>query len=186
MTSLEDAHVDASAVPAAPELVGELETVIDYLATAAHRGAEQIASETSARVDDTLAQAQRQADAILAAARESGADLARQGASAALADARREARHTVLAVQRLVYEQARAQARERLCAIANSPEAVALNARLGDIARERLGSNAVVTTVAGEIGVVARDGDRRVDLGTDALLERAVAALGEEIGALWS
>ncbi len=184
MTNLESAAADAQT--ASPGLIADLRPVIDFLAEAARRRAERIVNDAAAQADATIAEAQGRADAILAAARESGAALARQSTAALLADARRDARHIVLTAKRQVYEEACAKARERLCGLANTSEASALNARLGVLARERLGDDAEVTTIDGEIGIVARLGERSIDLGTDALLERTVASLGEVMGALWS
>jgi vacuolar-type H+-ATPase subunit E/Vma4 len=160
--------------------------VADFIADSARRRAALIFAEAAAQADETLAEARRQADARLAAARESGAALARHSASAVAANARREARQQVLGAQRLVYEQVRARARERLRGYADSPEAATLNARLADVARQRLGEDATVTTPEGEIGVVAHRSERSLDLSTDALLERVLTSVGEEIAELWS
>jgi vacuolar-type H+-ATPase subunit E/Vma4 len=173
-------------VTAASGLLSDLNPVTGFLADAARRRGEEIVDDADAQADRTLAEAQQQADAILAAARESGAAVARISARAVLADARREARQEVLCAQRLIYEQVRARLLERLRFVAHSPEAATLNVRLGNIARQRLGADATVTTPEGEIGVVAHCGARSLDLSTEALAERAMASSGEEIGGLWS
>ncbi len=123
---------------------------------------------------------------LLTAARESGAALARRGASGVVANARREAREQELGAQRRVYEQTRTHARERLRGFANSPEAGALNARLAIVARQCLGDEATVTTPDGEVGVIAEGDERRLDLSTDALVERTLVSAGEELAELWS
>ncbi len=175
-----------SVMTAKSRLIADLSPVTDFLADSARRRGEQIVSEAAAQAENTLAEARQQADARLATARERGATLARRSALAVVANARREARQEVLGAQRLVYEQVRTQVLDRLRQLARSPEAAALNARLREVARERLGDEATLVAPEGEIGVVAHCGERSLDLKTDALVERVMASVGEEISELWS
>ncbi len=175
-----------SVLTARTELEVALGPVTASLAESARQRAEQVLSDADHQADATLAESRSRAETTLEAARESGADAARRRALAIVADARREAREEVLGAQRLVYEHVRAQTLERLRQLAGSPEAAALNERLANFARQRLGVDATVTTPEGELGVVAQRDGRRMDLTSHTLLERALTNAGAEITELWS
>lgn len=169
-----------------PSLEEALRPVAEAITDEANRRAQQILDDADAQVNAVLDDARRQADELLASALADGAGAARRAAAMLVDDARRQAREQVLAAQRHVYEQVRSRARARLDALADSPEAAALNRRLAEFARSRLGPGAQMEEPENGLGVVASDGRRRLDLSSAALLERELASMGPVVEAVWS
>ncbi len=163
-----------------------LRPVSDAMVHDAARRVERIVADTDTEIKVVLDVAKQQGEDLLASARSEGAAAARRLAAAVVGDARRDARQEVLGAQRVVYEEVRTQARARLDALATSPDAAALAKRLGDYARRRLGSDAVVEFSEGEVGIIAHCGGRRIDLSVSALLERGMASTSAQIAELWS
>jgi vacuolar-type H+-ATPase subunit E/Vma4 len=163
-----------------------LRPVSDAMAQEAARRVERILADADAEVKVILDAAKQQGEGLLASARSDGAAAARRLAAASVGDARRDARQEVLGAQRAVYEEVRARARARLDALATSPDAAALAKRLGEHARRRLGSDAVVESSEREVGLVAHSGGRRLDLSASALLELEMAFASTQIAELWS
>ena len=101
-------------------------------------------------------------------------------------DARREARERILRAQRGVYEQVRSFAQDQLNGLVGVPAAKDLNTRLASVARDRLGAKATVEVSKSGVGVIAVQGQRRIDLSCDTLVERELAELAPRIEELWS
>ncbi len=167
------------------EIATALSPVAAALVTIARQRAADITIDAQERAEVTLTQARRERDRLLDTARASGADDAHRRALGLVADARRDAREEVLAAQRRVYDRARALARQRLAGLADSPEAAALRERLTTLARRQLGPDAVITAPPGDVGVVARNGTRSLDLTGDALLDAAMTSLGTALANSW-
>ena len=175
------------------ELVGpdtpldlQLRPVSEKLLQSAGQRASQILEEADQQAAAVLADAQRRGEALLESAREEGAAAARRSATRVLADARREARERILKAQRGVYEQVRSLAQDQLKGLADAPATKDLNARLASVAHDRLGPKATVEVSKSGIGVIATQGQRRLDLSDDALMERELAELAPRIEELWS
>jgi vacuolar-type H+-ATPase subunit E/Vma4 len=176
-----------------PEFVGpetsldvQLRPVSEGLLQNAEQRASQILEEADQQVAAVLADAQRRGEALLESARAEGAAAARRSGTRVVADARREARERILRAQRGVCEQVRSLAQDQLHRLAGTPEAKDLNARLETVAHDRLGPKAAVEVSKPGIGVIAAQGQRRLDLSCDALVERELAELAPRIVELWS
>ena len=168
------------------ELGNDVAPVARAIAAEAARCAEQILGEADAQAEAVLLEARRQGEELLASARDEGTAVARRLASSIVADARIAARQEVLGAQRHVYETVRTQAQARVADLAGSPQADALLASLADLARQRLGDQVTLETPVGGLGVAARSGRRHLDLSVDALIERQMASMGDEIAELWT
>jgi vacuolar-type H+-ATPase subunit E/Vma4 len=175
------------------ELVGpdtpldvQLRPVRSRLLQNADQRASQILEEADQQVAAVLADAQRRGEALLETAREEGAAAARRRSARVLADARREARERILRAQRGVYQEVRSLALDQLRGLADAPAAKDLNARMASVARDRLGPRAAVEVSKSGVGVIAAQGQRRLDLSDDALVERELAGLAPRIEELWS
>jgi vacuolar-type H+-ATPase subunit E/Vma4 len=134
----------------------------------------------------TLEVARTEGEWLVQAARAEGAVKARRLAAAELADARREARHAVLEAQRALYEAVRQGALEELANLEGSPAAANLVARLGNVARARLGDEAEIHPPdRGRPGIVAvRDGVM-LDLSAPVLVELELQHFGDVFERLW-
>jgi vacuolar-type H+-ATPase subunit E/Vma4 len=164
----------------------QLRPLSSWLLQNAERRASQILGEADQQVAAILADAQRRSEALLESARAEGAAAARRSAARAVADARREARERILLAQRGVYEQVRSLAQGQLKELAGTPAVKELNARLASVARHRLGPKATVEVAKSGLGVIAAQGQRSLDLSSDALVERELADLAPRIEELWS
>jgi len=163
-----------------------LAPVAGALAAQAAQLADRILADADARANAVLDEAGRQGEELIESARADGAATARRLASSVVADARLAARQEVLGAQRGVYQDVREQAQARVTGLVDSPQATALTARLGQHARERLGDDAEMEAAAQAPGIVARSGRRRLDLSVEALIERELPSMGDEIAELWS
>jgi vacuolar-type H+-ATPase subunit E/Vma4 len=135
----------------------------------------------------TLEAARTEGERLVQAARAEGTATAQRLAAAELVDARREARHTVLEAQRALYEAVRRDALEQLADQGGSAAVTDLVARLGDVARARLGDQAEVRQPdRGRPGIVAvRDGVV-FDLSAPVLVELELQTLGDVLEGLWA
>ena len=103
-----------------------------------------------------------------------------------LADARAEARTTVLRAQRSVLIEARAAAYAAARELVGDPRYERLLKRLAAEARERLvGAGPVELLGATGGGLLARAGNRQIDYSLDALVDRCLRAVGSELEQLW-
>jgi vacuolar-type H+-ATPase subunit E/Vma4 len=182
-----------SAAPVTTESVGpatpldvQLRPVSAGLLRDAEQRALQILEEADRWVAVMLADTQRRSEALLESAREEGAAAARRSANRVVIDARREARERILRAQRGVYEQVRSFAQDQLNGLVGVPAAKDLNTRLASVARDRLGAKATVEVSKSGVGVIAVQGQRRIDLSCDTLVERELAELAPRIEELWS
>jgi vacuolar-type H+-ATPase subunit E/Vma4 len=163
----------------------KLSAVRDALLAEARADAARLLEEADARAAATRAAAEQAGEELVRAAREEGdAAAALEGAHDG-ARARRTARALVLAAQREVYDELRNSARARAQELRASPDYKALLERYASAARAQLGADATVALdPAG--GLRATAGTRSVDYTLDAVVDRAVDAIGERTAALWS
>jgi len=135
----------------------------------------------------TLEAARVEGERLVQAARAEGTATAQRLAAAQLADARREARHRVLEAQRALYEAVRQGALQQLGKQEGTSAASDLVARLGDVARARLGDQAEVRQPDRDRpGIVAvRDGVV-LDLSAPVLVELELQTLGDVLEGLWA
>lgn len=147
--------------------------------------ADHLLQAVDADVDVQTAQAAADAEQLLAEARRQGLADAALVASLEGSRARREARATLLAAQREVYDQLRQQAQQAVLRLRDDPDYPQLRAELVRQAQAALGPQAVVTDHPLG-GVVAEAAGRHVDLSLPALTDRAVAGLGRRLEDLWT
>jgi len=135
----------------------------------------------------TLEAARVEGERLVQAARAEGTATAQRLAAAQLADARREARHRVLEAQCALYEAVRQGALQQLGKQEGTSAASDLVARLGDVARARLGDQAEVRQPDRDRpGIVAvRDGVV-LDLSAPVLVELELQTLGDVLEGLWA
>ena len=137
------------------------------------------AAEDEGRI--AVADAERQAAAVVEAARQLGLTEGADLLAADLAAARRRARARVLAEQRGLFEEVRRQARHTVLEVVNRP---GNRARLTERLRATLGDTAVVEDTAdGGLSAHTPDG-RSVDASIGALADSALDQL--DMGALWT
>lgn len=164
----------------------DLSSVVDALLEDARADGAKLVADARAEVDADLAAAR-------AAAREESARARREGTAEAEAQlaveralSRREARECVLAARREVWEELRRRARAASVALRESPEYADLLARLSALAREQLGSDARLRVEPdGAAGLVAESGERLVDYRLEAVAERFLHELGDDVEELW-
>jgi hypothetical protein len=172
---------------ARPGLEASLRSVTDALEEDARGQSALILARADADTAATLEAARTEGERLVQAARAEGTATAQRLAAAQLADARREARHTVLEAQRALYEAVRQGALEQLANQEGTSAATDLVARLGDVARARLGDQAEVRQPdGGRPGIVAvRDGVV-LDLSAPVLVELELQTLGDVLQGLWA
>lgn len=150
-------------------------------------------ASAQADVARELAEAQRQATAlvtraearaekVLAAAVSAGKEDAEAVITARRNEARRQARMSELATQREAYDELRRQVADHLARLAADPQR---RERLANQVHQLLGPAATVQDAPGG-GVIGRSPGRQVDLGVRALADRAVHDLGGELAGLWT
>jgi vacuolar-type H+-ATPase subunit E/Vma4 len=172
---------------ARPGLEASLHAVTEALEEDARRQSALILARADADSAATLEAARTEGERLVQAARAEGTATAQRLAAGQLVDARREARHTVLEAQRALYEAVRRDALEQLANQGGSPAVTDLVARLGDVARARLGDQAEVRQPdRGGPGIVAvRDGVV-FDLSAPVLVELELQTLGDVLEGLWA
>jgi vacuolar-type H+-ATPase subunit E/Vma4 len=157
-----------------------------FLATVADE-AEQRVETCRRECRERLAEAHARAGALVAEARRAGEADAIPEVGQILASARREAHGGILAAQREVYDEFRREALAAAFALRGTPAYAALLQRLAQAARARLGDDAAIDVdPPGAGGVLARSGDRRVDLSLAILVDDCVGGLGDRLGRLWA
>jgi vacuolar-type H+-ATPase subunit E/Vma4 len=161
---------------------------LDPLRAAALRQArvEAEALEVAARAAAaaTVADAEARAAALVEARRADARALARLRGERTRAQGRRQANGTLMRARRDAYEALRHHAHQELGELPRRPEHAALVERLEHDARRRLGTPRIEPAPDG--GILATAGTRRLDYSLAARLERCLAALGEELEALWA
>jgi vacuolar-type H+-ATPase subunit E/Vma4 len=175
----------ANAVPDA-DATNALAPAIAAMMNAVHSDAATAAAAVDADSASRLGRARADAATILAGARADGAAVAQHATTATVIAAKREGREAILGAQRRAYDALRHAVRSELARVIDSPNGVALVARLEALARERLGPNAIVERLDdGRVGVRATDGSRSIDVPVDRFIDREIAACGDRIAALW-
>jgi vacuolar-type H+-ATPase subunit E/Vma4 len=163
LDSLEDAALDGASAQA------------DEIRRAARRRAEQIIDET--RDEAAALRARRHAAA------ERLADLEERER---LAEARAEARATVLHAQRSVLIDATAAAHAAVAQLLEDPRYSRLVERLTADARERLAPvGPAQISIVPDGGVIASAGSCQIDYSLAAQVERCLQAMASDIGGLW-
>jgi len=152
----------------------------------AERRAAEIAAAAADDVREVLDSAAREGARILDEARAEGDDAAGRTATTLLVEAQQDARHLILDARRRAYDAVRTEALAELTRRRRTSEAAELRARLAATARARLGPDATVTTGDDDCGIVAVLGDRRVDLRSPVLVDRALRLLGPRLAELWA
>jgi hypothetical protein len=172
---------------ARPTLEASLWVVTEALEEDARRRSALILAQADADSVATFQAARTEGERLVRTAREEGTTTAQRLAAAELADAKRQARSVVLEAQRTLYERVRQAALEELADREASLAAADLAARLGDIARARLGDHADVRQPdQGRPGIVAvRDGVV-LDLSAPVLVELELQTLGDVLEELWA
>ena len=158
----------------------------EALLAEAREDARRELASADADVQAALEHANAQAAEVLARARAQGEAEGRAAAVRDVAQARVLARMRVQAARRESYEELRRRARARVLALRDEPGYPALLDRLAAAARVALGPGAQLETdPAGEGGVRAQAGTRRVDLTLPALADRCLNDHGAAAARLW-
>jgi len=161
--------------------------VTEALEEDARRQSALILARADADSAVTLLAARTEGERLVRAAREEGTTTAQRLAAAELADARREARSVVLEAERTLYERVRQAALEELADREASLAATDLAARLGEIARARLGDHADVRQPErGRPGIVAVRDRVVLDLSAPVLVELELQMFGDVLQELWA
>jgi vacuolar-type H+-ATPase subunit E/Vma4 len=164
-----------------------LETARDALLADARATANDARAEAQAAAAGRLDAARREADAIVARAREQGDAEGRERGALEEGVARTLARMEVLAARREAYEELRRQARAAVLRLRDDPGYPQLLDRLAAAARRDLGDDALLERDPGDAGGVrASRGSRRVDHTLVALADRCVDDLGVALQRLWT
>lgn len=150
----------------------------------AEADAGRLLAAAEAEAAERLAGARREAEGRLRAARAEGEADALAQLGAERARARREARERILAARREAYEALGAAAADAARALRDDPSYPDLRAALVRRAQAQLGPDAEILDDP-EGGIIARDGNRRVDYRLVTLAGRCLDAFGEEVEALW-
>ena len=138
------------------------------------------------RAEQTLVEARAHAAALLAERRAAAEALADLEERERLAQARGDARTTVLRAQRAALNDATAAVHAAALALIHDPRYERRNEALAAEARKRLaGSGSVRIVTAPNGGFVARAGSRELDYSLSAQVDRHLDALGEELERLW-
>jgi vacuolar-type H+-ATPase subunit E/Vma4 len=163
-----------------------LDPVREALLAQAEAEAEQLVEQAAERAAAHVAQAEEHSAALIRRARAEGVAAAEREAASELTQARRRARTLVLEAQRRVYEELRRQAHASAEVLRSQPEYRELVERLASRARERLGPDAELELDPPLGGVVARAGNRRLDLTLPALVDRCLAERATQLERLWT
>jgi hypothetical protein len=140
-------------------------------------------------VDDELAAdaaaSAEQAAELVAQARSQGAEDGAAVLSLERARGRRVARAIVLRAQREAYDELRSRCRQEVSALYAAPAGAPLRSRLVQLVHRELGPDAEIHDHP-DGGLIGVQRGRRVDLSVDALVDRAISALGARIEQLWA
>jgi vacuolar-type H+-ATPase subunit E/Vma4 len=159
----------------------------DALLAAARGRAAGVQAEAAAQVESQLAAAREEADAHVVRARAEAQRQAELETQRRLSSGRRDAQGRVLRAREAAYESLRKEAIGAALGLRAEPGYEALLDRLEADARGRLGPGATIQRDPADAGgVIARDGQRRIDATLPALVERALDELGPEVETLWA
>jgi ATP synthase (E/31 kDa) subunit len=152
----------------------------------AREEAELIRRAARERAEQTLDQARDEAAALRDRRHAVAERLADLEERARLAEARSEARATVLRAQRSVLIDATAQAHAAAARLVDDPRYGPLLERLAADARERLAPiGPAQVSILPEGGLIARAGNCQIDYSLAAQVERCLEAMASELGRLW-
>jgi vacuolar-type H+-ATPase subunit E/Vma4 len=139
--------------------------------------------ECEARIEE----AQRQADEVVARARNAGESDSEGEVGQILVSARRQAHAQVLAAQREMYEEFRREALDAAFGLRGTPDYDVLLERLGHGARDQLGDDVELEIDPPDRGgVIGRSGARRVNYSLAALVDNCIFELGARVEGLWT
>lgn len=170
--------------PSAATLTTELRAVTTGLGEAARSQAGAILSEADRDAAAELANAREEAQRILRQAEHDGTEAASRAATMRVARARREARRSLLTVQRTTYDALRARALDAVERQASSPEGERLTEQLEALVQARIGRDTPARRAP--LGAVAERGACVASIGPEDLVEQAMQSLSSEIAALWA
>ncbi len=162
-----------------------LDPVRTRLIERAQRDADAVVAAARTEAAAVIAQAEWKAREILDEARTLGEADAVVHSAASRVNARREARAVELAAEREVYQAVCDGVERGICALRDSPDYPAIRAALERRARAALGPDVEIThhTRGGVVGAVP---GRRADLTLPAIAARAVEELSGEAALLWT
>jgi vacuolar-type H+-ATPase subunit E/Vma4 len=154
-----------------------------------------VLAEARSHADRSLALAEREAEALVAAAQEearriadrahaSGTEAADEESVVRISQARAVARTCVLEAQREALVRLRTEVLHMLADVAGSAVGAAVADRLAAVARSQLGAEALIEQAPGG-GIIATAGRLRVDYGFSTLADRCIRDLGARIEELW-
>ncbi|HEX6577766.1 MAG TPA: hypothetical protein VF082_05305 [Jiangellaceae bacterium] len=144
-----------------------------------------VLAEARQHAEHERAAAGERAAQILQAGRDEGERQAGAAAASQLRRRRREARDTLLAAQRSLYDDLRRRCHEAATALREAPDYPVLLRHLTEHAGAILGPDASIHE-SGNGGVVAEAGSRRLDLSLPTLVDDELDRLGEEVRQLWT
>ena len=163
-----------------------IEAVQDAALAEASAQAESLRSAARERADQALASARAEAAALVTARRAAAERLADLEERERLAQARAQARATVLSAQETALIEARSAVWAAGRRLVGDRRYELMLEQLVTRARQRLKDAGPVriVPVAGE-GFIARAGSRQIDYSLDALLYRYLEAMASELEGLW-
>lgn len=149
--------------------------------------ADRIMATATASAETLVATAEAEADADVDRAVDRAERSARAHAEQVLGRARTDSQRLALTTKRNLWHRLVDEVHRAAGDLRNDPRYPALLQRLEAMAHQQLGEGAIIEVVAPPAsGIVARVGSRRVDYLSDALADRALDALCDEVAALWT
>ena len=163
-----------------------LDSLKDAAVDSAREEADLIRRAARERAEQILDQAHEEAAALRERRNAVAERLADLEERERLAEARAEARATVLRAQRSVLIDATAQAHAAAARLVDDPRYGRLLERLAADARERLAPiGPARISILPEGGLIARTGNCQIDYSLAAQVERCLQAMASELGRLW-
>jgi hypothetical protein len=166
--------------------VTTLDAVQDAALAMTSAETESVRQTAEQRRAHDLAAARAEAEEIISRRRAASERLAAVEERERLAQARAEARGTVLRAQRAVFAEATESARRAAAQLVEDPRYERLLLELEVDARRRLeqfGRVQIVPAAGG--GFLAQAGSREIDYSLDAQLQRCLRSMAVELGGLW-
>lgn len=165
---------------------GTLDAVRQAELRAASDEADAIRRAADRRAEGIVTQARADADALIARRRAAAEQLAGLEERERIAEARAQARGTVLHAQRSVLTDARAAAHTAARGLVGDARMERLLERLAADARQRLApAGPVQASAASDGGFVARVGSREIDYSIGAQVDRILEGMAGELERLW-
>ncbi|MEV4129570.1 V-type ATP synthase subunit E family protein [Nocardia sp. NPDC049707] len=161
-----------------------LVTTGEALLRRAHADADRTLEQARTEAGRSIACAQDAADDLIARARDTGRRRAETESAAEQARVHRAQRAKILAAQRDMYEQLRAEATAAVLKIRNQPGYPSVRDGLRERAIALLGPTAVITETP-DGGILGTADHRLVDLRLTTIATRAFERVEPEIGGLW-